>query len=222
MDDAVFSCRRCRTVLFSCQQVRNCHGDEIFKNNLLTDAVNPEACKNLTDDIWYVGEEDLSSWMKESVSKVRILTVSWTLELHGFLYLDLIVFDLQADWVKGKLHCPKCASRVGSFNFVSGMQCSCGNSVIPPVHIVKSKVDESQKPSLNIVNHAEDIQSGPSWSSPHHYRTTRIAWKTDMLIPQITIEDLLPSRAASPSHTETTEIMTSFTSAAFVMKDSSM
>ena len=47
--------------------------------------------------------------------------------------------DLSA--VEGKLCCPKCSARVGSYNW-AGMQCSCGTWVRPAFQIVKSKVDE--------------------------------------------------------------------------------
>ena len=43
--------------------------------------------------------------------------------------------------LEGKLACPKCHARVGSYNW-AGMQCSCGTWVRPAFQIVKSKVDE--------------------------------------------------------------------------------
>ena len=43
--------------------------------------------------------------------------------------------------VEGKLACPKCATRLGSFNW-SGAQCSCGAWVTPAVQVVRSRVDE--------------------------------------------------------------------------------
>ena len=45
--------------------------------------------------------------------------------------------------VDGKLGCPKCSARIGSYNW-SGMQCSCGAWVAPAIQVVKSKVDEVQ------------------------------------------------------------------------------
>ena len=43
--------------------------------------------------------------------------------------------------VDGKLACPKCTARLGSYTW-SGMQCSCGAWVAPAFQVVKSKVDE--------------------------------------------------------------------------------
>jgi hypothetical protein len=55
------------------------------------------------------------------------------------------------DWVssrtkelQGKLLCPKCASRVGSWNW-SGSMCSCGAWVVPSIQITKSKVDTKKR-----------------------------------------------------------------------------
>jgi E3 ubiquitin-protein ligase RNF180 len=44
--------------------------------------------------------------------------------------------------MKGRLHCPKCHSRVGGFDFVSGQKCACGFCVLPAVHLIRSKVDQ--------------------------------------------------------------------------------
>jgi len=48
--------------------------------------------------------------------------------------------------VEGKVACPKCATRIGSYNW-SGMQCSCGAWVTPAVQVVKSKDDEAFSPT---------------------------------------------------------------------------
>lgn len=53
-----------------------------------------------------------------------------------------IILRIEAEkWSKGKLNCPSCDSRIGSFDFVSGQKCNCSSYVLPPIHIIKSKVD---------------------------------------------------------------------------------
>jgi len=47
----------------------------------------------------------------------------------------------QLSEVEGKLSCPSCKYRVGSWNW-AGMQCSCGTWVRPAFQFVKSKVDD--------------------------------------------------------------------------------
>lgn len=43
--------------------------------------------------------------------------------------------------VEGKLHCPKCKTKVGHYSW-TGAQCSCGTWVTPAIMIPLSKVDE--------------------------------------------------------------------------------
>ena len=40
----------------------------------------------------------------------------------------------------GKIHCPKCRSKIGAFAW-SGERCNCGAFVAPSFHIQKAKLD---------------------------------------------------------------------------------
>lgn len=42
---------------------------------------------------------------------------------------------------QGKLHCPKCNVKLGSFSWIMGSQCPCGCQVAPAFYLVPSKVD---------------------------------------------------------------------------------
>lgn len=44
-------------------------------------------------------------------------------------------------WSKGRIHCPKCDSRLGAFNFVGSPMCECHKCVLPSVHLTTSKVE---------------------------------------------------------------------------------
>jgi dual specificity phosphatase 12 len=44
---------------------------------------------------------------------------------------------------EGKLACPKCAARVGSYAW-HGTPCSCGTWVVPAFQLTKSRVDERE------------------------------------------------------------------------------
>jgi dual specificity phosphatase 12 len=63
-----------------------------------------------------------------------------------------VYFIERAEWmeglddeniVSGKINCPKCKSKLGSYNW-SGMQCSCGNWYSPAFIIQKKSVDETR------------------------------------------------------------------------------
>lgn len=45
--------------------------------------------------------------------------------------------------VEGKLNCPKCTAKLGSFSWVSGCQCPCGTKIAPAFYLIPSKVDWS-------------------------------------------------------------------------------
>ncbi|CAG0893238.1 unnamed protein product [Darwinula stevensoni] len=47
----------------------------------------------------------------------------------------------QGEWRKGNLKCPRCSTRIGGFDFITGNKCTCGTYLLPPVYVVKSKVD---------------------------------------------------------------------------------
>lgn len=45
--------------------------------------------------------------------------------------------------VEGKLNCPKCKSKLGSFSWIAGCQCPCGSKIAPAFYLIPSKVDWS-------------------------------------------------------------------------------
>jgi dual specificity phosphatase 12 len=52
--------------------------------------------------------------------------------------------------VEGKLHCPKCKTKVGHYSW-TGAQCSCGTWVTPAIMVPFSKVDEMKPISTAVV-----------------------------------------------------------------------
>ncbi|XP_034234466.1 dual specificity protein phosphatase MPK-4-like [Thrips palmi] len=44
---------------------------------------------------------------------------------------------------QGKLNCPKCVTKLGSFSWIMGCQCPCGAKVSPAFYLVPSKVEWS-------------------------------------------------------------------------------
>ncbi|CAH2002478.1 unnamed protein product [Acanthoscelides obtectus] len=58
--------------------------------------------------------------------------------------------NITAGTMQGKLHCPKCNSKLGSFSWIMGSQCTCGVKVAPAFYLTPSKVDFS-----NVVKNIE-------------------------------------------------------------------
>ena len=59
-------------------------------------------------------------------------------------------------WTKGRLKCPRpeCTARVGGFDFVQGLLCSCGEFTIPAVWIQDGKVDIRAINSDNVMTNS--------------------------------------------------------------------
>ena len=45
--------------------------------------------------------------------------------------------------VEGKLYCPTCKTKIGSFNWIMASKCPCGTPVFPSFYLVPSKIDFS-------------------------------------------------------------------------------
>lgn len=83
---------------------------------------------NKTDTVWYVRDENLPGWLVEQLDN--------------------------GEWVKGKVYCPECNARLGSFDFVTGSKCDCNEFVLPPIHISKSRIDcEQVRKVASILQH---------------------------------------------------------------------
>jgi len=67
------------------------------------------------------------------------------------------------DEAEGKLSCPKCSGRVGSYCWY-GQQCSCGHWCNPALQILKSRVDYKDESTEVIINMRQPvfIPSNPS------------------------------------------------------------
>ncbi|RUS24772.1 protein-tyrosine phosphatase-like protein [Jimgerdemannia flammicorona] len=50
---------------------------------------------------------------------------------------------LDSEEIEGRIDCPKCATKLGSYNW-AGAQCSCGRWIIPAFTIHRKQVDESR------------------------------------------------------------------------------
>lgn len=85
---------------------------EDFKNN-----TNGEGnCESVnSNNLIYLNEVRLPNWIKNVVDEHQ--------------------------WSKGKLNCKNCLGRIGSFDYISGKKCDCSIFVLPPVRLIKSKID---------------------------------------------------------------------------------
>lgn len=108
----VIKCKKCRKPISDGAQTK-----ELFLNAHSSPlGSSPEECASIQEENnIFLSEEFLPQWIILRIESER--------------------------WSKGRLNCPSCDSRIGGFDFVSGQKCGCSSHVLPPVHIIKSKVD---------------------------------------------------------------------------------
>jgi dual specificity phosphatase 12 len=51
--------------------------------------------------------------------------------------------QLEQGMLGGRLECPKCKTNVGKYAW-QGMQCSCGEWVVPGISLAKGRIDEGR------------------------------------------------------------------------------
>ncbi|KAH1003500.1 hypothetical protein HUJ04_003419 [Dendroctonus ponderosae] len=105
-------CKKCRNIL-----LENKESDQQLLNAhgaSLNETGTP--CSSVTEQtMCFLNDEVLPDWANEKI--------------------------VENEWIRGRLHCPKCQARMGAFDFVSRQKCECGQTFLPAVHIIKSKVD---------------------------------------------------------------------------------
>ncbi|BES99258.1 Hypothetical protein NTJ_12075 [Nesidiocoris tenuis] len=114
MSHLIVKCKKCRTPVAETNATKLLTGHEDILNGENIHRPLETDCSETINSL-YLMEQTLPDWMVNQID--------------------------QAQWIKGKLNCSKCQARLGSFDFVSGRKCTCGQSVLPPVHLIKNKVD---------------------------------------------------------------------------------
>jgi dual specificity phosphatase 12 len=56
--------------------------------------------------------------------------------------------ELEQSKLEGRLECPKCNTNVGKYAW-QGMQCSCGDWVVPAISLAKGRIDEHRSVGAN-------------------------------------------------------------------------
>ncbi|XP_047497167.1 E3 ubiquitin-protein ligase RNF180-like isoform X2 [Penaeus chinensis] len=111
-------CRKCRKVLFSSSEymILDAHGQECHASDGDDVRKSNSVCTSVMErNCLYLSEEHCPDFVNVAVN--------------------------ESSWTKGKLFCPGCQARLGSFNFVTGSHCACRSHIVPHVHLLKTKVD---------------------------------------------------------------------------------
>lgn len=147
-DPHVLKCRKCRRIValqsnlitHKPKDLENSYESPVLKrtsqsaHNFLEEAASSndiEAIVELTEKIDVAGEKLLNG--QESAVCTR------TFFVEPLLWMKKEVVNN----VEGKLYCPSCKSKIGSFNWIMAARCKCGEQVSPNFYLVPSKVDFS-------------------------------------------------------------------------------
>ncbi|GJQ84270.1 hypothetical protein Trydic_g2934 [Trypoxylus dichotomus] len=105
-------CKKCRHVLFDEKDIRAALINA--HSDILTEEPLSEDCSSI-DELICLSEDNLPDWVISSIQ--------------------------ENNWSKAKINCKHCSARLGSFDFISGAKCACRRFILPPVHLIKSKID---------------------------------------------------------------------------------
>ena len=78
--------------------------------------------------------------------QLPISAPSNTLQSCAHYFLDPISWmraELEQGKTDGRLNCPKCSTNVGKYAW-QGMQCSCGQWVVPAISLARGRIDEAK------------------------------------------------------------------------------
>lgn len=106
-------CKKCRNIILNTLECADCLVSA--HHQPVNGSVN-ECHTNEVQSMVFLAEDSLPEWVRKKVE--------------------------EAQWSKGRLNCVNCDSRIGGFDFISGNKCQCSKeSILPAVHLIKSKVD---------------------------------------------------------------------------------
>lgn len=146
-DSSFFSCRKCGTQLFTGDVIVHANGTSNAGRNDYENGIVGNVKKNWTHEL---GPETSSSsrFPPDSAAPPQCSSV--------FLSEAPSWVDKLSDH-DGRITCPKCRSRVGSFSW-SGATCSCGRWVTPAFQFQLSRVDARRNISIAELVSSRDSQ----------------------------------------------------------------
>ena len=81
---------------------------------------------------------------RQSMKPIDSLTTANQACSHYFLDpLSWMRGELEQGKLDGRLECPKCKTNVGKYAW-QGMQCSCGEWIVPGISLAKGRIDENR------------------------------------------------------------------------------
>uniref|UniRef100_A0A1A9WVL4 protein-tyrosine-phosphatase n=1 Tax=Glossina brevipalpis TaxID=37001 RepID=A0A1A9WVL4_9MUSC len=152
----VYRCRKCRRVLASkshvlmhMPKIQNCsnNGTSNVTDNQKQSAKLVEQISTQIRKVSLTATSTSNSNGQLSVmaSPERIDDNKSIQCCQNILFVEPIAWMRHiATSTQGKLNCPKCEQKLGSFSWINGCQCPCGEEVSPAFYLIPSKVELSK------------------------------------------------------------------------------
>jgi dual specificity phosphatase 12 len=145
----VYRCRKCRRILASksnlithkpkdVQLQDMSHSSPLARQRSTLETSEVENCNPIDE----ITEGVLETTLNE---KPQICTKTFFVE--PISWMKDITYNCE-----GKLYCPSCKAKIGSFNWIMASKCPCGAQVSPSFYLIPSKVEYS-----NIVQNMKQI-----------------------------------------------------------------
>lgn len=137
----VYRCRKCRRVV-ACRSNLVTHKPKddplINIENLNIVDNSPSGFGEGCSDVAATGPITNSDNTSKKSSEQEIIYCKKMFFVEPIAWMKDIISNTQ-----GRLHCPKCSSKLGNFSWVMGCQCPCGHQVSPAFYLVPSRVEYS-------------------------------------------------------------------------------
>lgn len=126
-EPTVYRCKKCRRIVASASNIlpHMTHEKQIWRH--ISSKRSPKEIKRVQEPVERVRKDDRT---------VELCTRIYFVE--PLAWMPDIIRN-----VEGKLNCPKCNTKLGSFSWTAGSQCPCGSKIAPAFYLVPSKVDWS-------------------------------------------------------------------------------
>ncbi|CAK1547991.1 unnamed protein product [Leptosia nina] len=117
---------------------------------LLIDKLKNLASQIIDEDCGVTVQDDGPSQVLDGYNEQNMVDGSIAARADAAEVCRLMWFVEPMAWMEdvtrtpsGKLHCPKCRNKIGSFSWLMGCKCPCGQKVAPAFYLVPSKVEWS-------------------------------------------------------------------------------
>lgn len=124
-----------------------------YLNNLAGESSDQvDAIIDITDKVLTtsLSDKSLSEEKEQSAATSTAHKEHHQKEATSVEYCNKFYFIEPLSWMKdvinnveGKLYCPSCKTKIGSFNWIMASKCVCGTQVFPSFYLVPSKIDFS-------------------------------------------------------------------------------